>query len=72
MPLQDEPENKLVFGDSDCYYNNVPTEESDKQNKTKSFPDVKGTGYNFSGIQVVHWVPPVVNTRYSATFLYSI
>jgi len=72
VPLQDEPQNRLVFGDEQCYYDNVPVEESDKQNRTQSFPDIKGVGYNFDGIQPVHWVPPVVSKRYSATFLYSI
>ena len=72
VPLQDEPQNRLVFGDEQCYYDNIPVEESDKQNRTQSFPDIKGVGYNFDGIQPVHWVPPVVSKRYSATFLYSI
>ena len=72
VPLQDNKNNKLVTGDQECYYDNIPTEESDKQNKTKSFPDVKGVGYRFDGNSVIHWVPPVVAKRYSATFLYSI
>lgn len=72
VPLQDDCENKLVIGDPECYYNGTSVEESDKEGKTKSFPDIKGNGYRFDGVHLVHWVPPVKSKRYSATFLYAI
>jgi hypothetical protein len=65
IPLQDEPGNRLVFGDPNAYYDNIPLEESDSNGLTISYPDCKGTGYCFYGNEPVHWVPPVVTDRYS-------
>jgi len=72
VPLQNDYQNKLVIGDPECYYNGTSAEESEREGKTKSFPDIKGNGYRFDGAHVIHWVPPVKSKRYSATFLYAI
>ena len=72
VPLQDEFLNKLVFGDPRAYYDNIPLQESDKEEMTISLPDKKGTGYRFDGNAPVHWVPTTHTRRYSATFLYGL
>ena len=70
VPLQNEPLNKLVFGDPRAYYDNIPLEESDKEEMTISLPDKKGIGYRFDGNAPIHWVPATHTLRYSAIFLY--
>lgn len=70
VPLQTNPDNYLVFGDPEAYYQNIPVEESNKMGMTRSFPDVKGNAYIFKGTKPIHWVPKIKTLRYSAIFLY--
>lgn len=71
VPLQTDDKNYLMFGDPDAYYKEIPVEESNEKGMTKSFSDIKGRGYMFSGTNPIHWVPPTNSLRYSAIFLYS-
>lgn len=72
VPLQTDDKNYLLFGDPNAYYNNIGVEESNSLGMTRSFSDVKGRGYLFSGTTPIHWVPPTNSLRYSAIFLYGI
>ena len=72
VPLQTCKGNNLVFGNPQAYYDNIPIEESNKMGMTKSFPDVKGFGYVFSGTTPIHWVPKVNTLRYSAVIMYGL
>jgi hypothetical protein len=72
VPLQTNDKNYLVFGNPQAYYDNIPIKESDKRGMTKSFPDVKGSGYVFAGTTPIHWVPKVNTLRYSAVIMYGL
>lgn len=65
VPLQTEPGNRLVFGDPNAFYNDIPLSESDDSLMTVSYPDVKGRGYGFYGNKPIHWVPPLQQPRRS-------
>jgi hypothetical protein len=72
VPLQDEPNNRVVFGDPTAFYDGVSVADSDAAGRTVSFPDKKGWGYQFDGIKPIHWVPPTAAFRYTLIMLYGL
>lgn len=69
VPLQDNKNNKLIFGEPDVYYNNLDIDESIKNDKIIVFEDKKGYGYHFEGQTPIHWVPKINTERYSLVIL---
>ena len=70
IPLQTDPDNCLVFGDEEVYYNNININEAEKEQRIKVFRDKTGYGYHFEGMKPIHWVPPVTSKRYSLVIIF--